>query len=116
MAVNEQLDAFVKRGLEQRLDRARIEQALLQAGWPPDQIRQARVADPAAADLHPAFRSTIDPSTAEPYSYRAIDGSSYEMCATFEADNREDAYSPPFWKHAAGRKCSQLDAQRWLER
>jgi Domain of unknown function (DUF5671) len=41
MAVNEQLDAFVKRGLEQRLDRARIEQALLQAGWPPDQVRKA---------------------------------------------------------------------------
>ena len=41
MAVNEQLDAFVKRGLEQRLDRARMEQALLQAGWPPDQVRKA---------------------------------------------------------------------------
>ena len=41
MSVNEQLDAFVKRGLEQRLDRARMEQALLQAGWPPDQVRKA---------------------------------------------------------------------------
>jgi hypothetical protein len=41
MAVNEQLDAFVKRGLEQRLERAGMEQALLQAGWPPDQVRQA---------------------------------------------------------------------------
>jgi hypothetical protein len=44
MAVNEQLDAFVKRGLEQRLDRPRIEQALLQAGWPPEQVRQALAA------------------------------------------------------------------------
>jgi hypothetical protein len=41
MAVNEQLDAFVKQGLERRLDRTRMEQALLQAGWPPDQVRQA---------------------------------------------------------------------------
>jgi hypothetical protein len=41
MAVNEQLDAFVKRGLEQGLGRARMEQALLQAGWPPDQVRKA---------------------------------------------------------------------------
>ena len=44
MSVNEQLDAFVKRGLEQRLDRAHMEQALLQAGWPPDQVRQALAA------------------------------------------------------------------------
>jgi Domain of unknown function (DUF5671) len=44
MSVNEQLDAFVKRGLEQRLDRTRIEQALLKAGWPPDQVRQALAA------------------------------------------------------------------------
>ena len=41
MAVNEQLEVFVKRGLEQRLDRAQMEQALLQAGWPPDQVRKA---------------------------------------------------------------------------
>ena len=44
MSVNEQLDAFVKRGLEQRLDRAHMEQALLRAGWPPDQVRQALAA------------------------------------------------------------------------
>ena len=44
MAVNEQLDGFVKRGLEQRLDRGRMEQALLQAGWPPDQVRKALAA------------------------------------------------------------------------
>ena len=41
MAVNEQLDVFVKRGLEQRLERAQMEQALLRAGWPPDQVRKA---------------------------------------------------------------------------
>jgi len=44
MSVNDQLDAFVKRGLEQGLDRARMEQALLQAGWPPDQVRTALAA------------------------------------------------------------------------
>ena len=44
MAVNEQLDAFVKRGLEQGLERARMQQALLEAGWPPDQVRKALAA------------------------------------------------------------------------
>ena len=44
MAVNDQLDAFVKRGLEQGLERARMQQALLEAGWPPDQVRKALAA------------------------------------------------------------------------
>lgn len=44
MSVNDQLDAFVKRGLEQGLERARMQQALLEAGWPPDQVRKALAA------------------------------------------------------------------------
>ena len=44
MAVNEQLDAFVKRGLEQGLERGRMERALLEAGWPPNQVRKALAA------------------------------------------------------------------------
>ena len=44
MPVNDQLDAFVKRGLEQGLERARMQQALLEAGWPPDQVRKALAA------------------------------------------------------------------------
>jgi hypothetical protein len=56
------------------------------------------------------LRSTMDPSTGEPYSYRALGGSRYELCATFEAAGDDGSYSDRFWSHGAGRKCFELDA------
>jgi hypothetical protein len=41
VAINAHLDDFVRRGLERGLARPEIEQALLQAGWPADQVRAA---------------------------------------------------------------------------
>jgi hypothetical protein len=41
MAVSEHLDAFVKQALERGIDRAKTERALVDAGWPPDQVRKA---------------------------------------------------------------------------
>jgi hypothetical protein len=58
------------------------------------------------------FRSTMDPSTGEPYSYRALDGSRYELCATFEAADDAGNFGDPFWSHGAGRKCFELDAEK----
>ena len=58
------------------------------------------------------FRSTMDPSLAEPYTYRAIEASRYELCATFEAEDLDRGYSDRFWAHGAGRKCFELDAQK----
>jgi hypothetical protein len=103
-----------------RLDRIRVRD-LTQLSQAIDRYWKQEGKLPASFDAlatvpEASFGSTMDPSTAEPYSYRPMDDSRYEMCATFEADDREDAYSPPFWKHAAGRKCFQLDARRWLER
>ena len=44
----------------------------------------------ALADVPGAsFRSTMDPSTSQPYPYRAIDASRYELCASFEAQEPE---------------------------
>ena len=39
MAIAEELRSFVKDGLERALPRAEIERVLLEAGWPPDQVR-----------------------------------------------------------------------------
>ena len=58
------------------------------------------------------FRSTMDPSTGEPYSYRAMDGSRYELCATFEAEDGDGNYGDRFWSHGPGRKCFELDAEK----
>jgi hypothetical protein len=44
MAVSEHLDAFVKQALERGIDRAKTERALVDAGWPPDQVRKALAA------------------------------------------------------------------------
>jgi hypothetical protein len=41
MALNEDLIAFVKEGLQRGVARADIEAVLLRAGWPPEQIRRA---------------------------------------------------------------------------
>jgi len=55
------------------------------------------------------FRSTMDPSTSEPYAYRSVDNSRYELCASFEGDGESRDH---FWSHGAGRKCFGLDAQK----
>ena len=59
-----------------------------------------------------SFRSTMDPSTSEQYSYRAVDVSRYELCATFEAEDTTPEYGSRFWSHPAGRTCFELDAQK----
>jgi hypothetical protein len=55
----------------------------------------------------PRARALVDPATAEPYEYVAIDDSSFRLCATFdhetEAEAARFAYLP--WAHRAGRQC-----------
>ncbi len=41
MAMNQELDGFLKQGLERGLPREQLEQVLRDAGWPPDQVRDA---------------------------------------------------------------------------
>jgi hypothetical protein len=47
-----------------------------------------------------------DPVTGVPYDYRALAGSTYELCAIFSGELRNG-----FWSHAAGRDCFTLDAK-----
>jgi Domain of unknown function (DUF5671) len=51
-----------------------------------------------------------DPETKEPYEYRLISGSRYELCANFAASERERGIGSPFWHHGRGRACFFLDA------
>lgn len=41
MAINEELSGFLKEGLERGLPREQLEEVLLEAGWPTDQVRSA---------------------------------------------------------------------------
>ena len=57
-----------------------------------------------------------DPETDEPYEYRVLGGSGYELCAVFstdsdEAGSRGRPFSRRAWDHGAGRTCFQLEAQ-----
>ena len=58
-----------------------------------------------------------DPVTREPYEYRRLSDSSYELCATFATDSKEQDSTqptslPPFvnarWSHSAGRHCFEI--------
>jgi hypothetical protein len=49
-----------------------------------------------------------DPITEQPYGYRAVDGVTYELCATFQAASVEqlaDSPQAPTWTHGSGPTC-----------
>jgi hypothetical protein len=48
----------------------------------------------------------VDPVTGQRYEYHRLDGTRYELCATFDAAAAE----PAAWAHGAGRHCFPLDA------
>lgn len=49
-----------------------------------------------------------DPETGAPYEYRALEGTIYELCASFRSASPEN--SGTFWTHSAGRTCFRLDS------
>jgi Domain of unknown function (DUF5671) len=65
---------------------------------------------PSSMDELPA-RLLKDPLTQQPYEYHAKGANQYELCATFDRDNRKDTPTPPdtFWNHPKGRFCFALD-------
>ncbi len=49
-----------------------------------------------------------DPITEQPYTYRVVDGVTYELCATFQAASQEQAEDSPLaptWSHGVGPTC-----------
>jgi hypothetical protein len=56
-----------------------------------------------------------DPETKEPYEYRVVSGSRYELCASFAASewgSQSGGIGSPFWHHGQGRACFFLDASK----
>ncbi len=58
-----------------------------------------------------------DPISGQPYEYRRIDKTHYELCATFTTDSSEDRLQPVAsgkdhrWQHPSGQHCYQLDTR-----
>lgn len=59
-----------------------------------------------------AANAAQDPTTHAPFLYHPKQSSQYELCATFLTDNGKTAEQneSPFWLHAKGDYCFQLDA------
>lgn len=55
--------------------------------------------------------SIKDPVTRQPYEYHAKSANEYELCATFDRDDRKDspAAQNTFWNHSKGHFCFALD-------
>ena len=56
----------------------------------------------------------LDPGTAQPYEYRVLGDSLYELCAQFERESvtgTDKTSASNFWSHGSGRQCFQLEAQ-----
>ena len=45
-----------------------------------------------------------DPMTDQPYDYRRVAATSYELCGVFDRESR-DAGVEGFWAHGVGRQC-----------
>jgi hypothetical protein len=51
-----------------------------------------------------------DPETGRAYEYRALDGTNYELCATFKRPSSPDLNT--IWTHGVGRSCFRLDSAK----
>jgi hypothetical protein len=49
----------------------------------------------------------LDPETKQPYEYRTLGGSAFEVCATFV---QSESVSYPTYRHGSGRTCFRRDA------
>ena len=50
-----------------------------------------------------------DPITGKEFDYRRKAANKYELCASFDTDNRQDSEANPRWSHPTGNFCFQFD-------
>jgi len=99
---------------KEELDRRRVEDLRMLANlMTPEPGRPLR----DSLDVNgysPGMKSQLtDPVTKEPYGYRAIDSTHFELCATFDTEVRPEDLQPyeREWAHAQGRHCFRFDAR-----
>lgn len=71
--------------------------------------RLPAVLDDLRAEGRPYLRR-LDPETGEPYEYRALTDSTYELCARFAKESRSGG--DDLWAHGSGRCCFALRARQ----
>jgi hypothetical protein len=93
---------------ERRLDDLRLLARSVDLHW----TRDGRLPDSLTvlSDSSTQGASLSDPATDEPYLYRVLTESTFELCGRFETDwVRPDA--DPFWSHPPGRHCFELQVR-----
>jgi hypothetical protein len=98
-----------------RLDERRIQDLSAIAGmvdlfW----TRHSRL--PLALDelrREPGSSTPDDPGSGMPYEYRPLEGMSFEVCARFERESRQDGLTRDgFWSHGAGLQCFRREVRK----
>ena len=87
---------------EQRVAELRQLASAVQRRWEREQRLPA--AAPELVDGQFLTRLPTDPTTGEPYEYRATGPQQFEVCATFDRASRAEL-AGDFWFHEAGRGC-----------
>lgn len=100
-----------------RMDNRRVED-LRSASSAVDLHWNRTQALPASVDDATRARGSTDllrdPVTGEPYAYRVVDDTHYELCAIFERASQEaSSYGDPIWAHASGRQCFTLKVKEF---
>jgi hypothetical protein len=102
------------------MDRQRSEELERLSGWVSTYWTEHRALPESVGVFRDKNYAPVlnDPVTGEPYVYRTIDSTSYELCATFDLasgpDPREARREPrsKFATHAAGRVCFTTDVKK----
>jgi hypothetical protein len=116
-----------------RLDQQRVDNLRTIAGAingpvyaPPQEVKPQPLSESLASllkrqDVGLSADQTLDPVSKQPYEYRKLSDTTYELCAVFarssdEADPAAQNFygfqNNDFWKHPAGKKCFTIDATR----
>jgi len=83
MAVNDEISGFLKAGLERGLPREQLEDVLLEAGWPKDQVRRALGGFADVAFPIPVPRPAPYLSAREAFVYLVLFGTLYGSAISF---------------------------------
>jgi Domain of unknown function (DUF5671) len=91
-------------------DNKRIENLVMLANQVNNKWNFSNHTLPSNIDALPTY-SLNDPVTHQPYEYHAKGTHEYELCATFDRDDRKDtpAAENKFWNHPKGHFCFALD-------
>lgn len=90
---------------EQRVQRLRSFDETIHTQWMSKHTLPASLREVSQMDA----ASALDPVTSQPFEYTPVNGSTYRLCASFDAAS-DQTTADRLWKHPAGHHCFVIDA------